>query len=101
MANKPPPQNPAVPPVITHPPPWWGLWCDGLQDGAEDTRVRREAGGVDDGAHVRLALSGPHRAIAVGDLALDHGGAKVALASVVRRPDLARPVDKGQQLVAR
>ncbi len=35
--------------------------CDGLQDGAEGAGVRREAGGVDDGAHLRLALSGPHR----------------------------------------
>ena len=54
-----------------------GLWCDGLQDGAEDAGVRREAGGAGDGAHVRLALSGLHRAIAVGDLALDHGLAVV------------------------
>ncbi len=87
--------------VITHPPLVRGSRCDGLQDGAEDAGARREAGGVDHGAHVRLSLSRPHRAVAVGDLALDHGGAEVALAGVVRHPDPAGPVHEGQKLVTR
>jgi putative transposase len=44
--------------VITHPPLVRGLRRDGLQDGAENSGVRREAGGVDAGAHVGLALGG-------------------------------------------
>src|SRR5690242_1528651 len=85
-----------------YPPPFsTGSRCDGLEEGAEDAGARREAGGVDHGAYVRLALGSPHCAIAVRHLALDHGGAEVALAGVVRRLDLARPVHEGQELVAR
>lgn len=37
-------------------------------------RTSAEAGGVDDGSHVGLAIRGPHSAVAVCDLALNDSG---------------------------
>ena len=43
----------------------------------------------------------PHRAVAVGHLALNDGGSQGALAGVVRDLDLAGIIEKGQELIAR
>ena len=49
-----------------------GSGADGHEDGAEGAAAC-DAGGIDDGADGGLALGGPHRAVAVGDLPLDYG----------------------------
>ena len=57
--------------------------------------------GVDGCADVGFRFGGPHCAIAVGDLSLDHARAEFALRGVVGGVDLARIVAKGQKLVSR
>lgn len=61
-----------------------------MPDGGEEGRFDPEGGGGHDGAHVRLALGGPHRPVAVRHLALDHRWPQIALADVVRHVHLAR-----------
>ncbi len=73
---------------------------DGVQDGAEHGGICSEPGGVDDGPHRRLALGRPHRAIAVGHLALDHRRAERPFAGVVGGLDQAGVGQEGQELVA-
>src|SRR3954470_1524714 len=89
--------------VITH--AYFAGWrrsgVHGLQDCAEGGRSRAEPRGVNDGADGCFALGGPHRAIAVGDLALDNGGSQGALAGVVCNVDGAGESDKRQELLAR
>ena len=58
-----------------------------------------EARGGDDGPDVSLPLSSPHGAVATDDLALDDGGAKVALAGIIGRFDLAGPICEGKELL--
>src|SRR5829696_3958995 len=72
---------------------------DGGEDGAEDGGAGRQAGGVDDGADRGLALSGPHRTVAIGDFALDHGGTQCPLTGVVGGLDQPRMINKGQELL--
>src|SRR5215203_1257852 len=73
---------------------------DGGEDGAEDGGAGRQAGGVDDGADRGLALSGPHRTVAIGDLALDHGGPEGSFAGVVGGLDPPRMSKESQKLLA-
>ena len=53
------------------------------------------------GAEVGFSFGGPHGAIAVGDLSLDHAGAEFALRGVVGGIDLAGKVAEGEKLVSR
>jgi hypothetical protein len=55
--------------------------------------------GCDDGPDVSFPLSSPHGAVAIGDLALDDGRAKVALAGIVGRFDLTGPICEGKELL--
>lgn len=80
--------------------PWCFSGCYDLKDRSESVGIRAQPGRVDDGADVGLAGCGPHRSIAVGDLALDNGGPQSALAGIVRRLDMAGVEGEGQELVA-
>ena len=59
-----------------------------------------EAGGVDGCSNIRLGLSGPHGAVAVGDFSLDDAWSQIAFAVVVGCLDLAGIVAKRQKLIA-
>ena len=74
---------------------------DGGEDGAEDGGAGRQAGGVDDGADRGLALSGPHRTVAIGDLALDHGGPEGSFAGVIGGLNQPGRIKEGQKLITR
>ena len=74
--------------------------CDGLEERGEGARSVVDAFGRNHGADRGLTFGRPVRAIAVGDLALDHGGPKFALAGVVGGLDLAGEEREGQELVA-
>jgi len=74
-------------------------YAQGSGDGTEDVDAGGETRGGDDGPDVSFALSGPHGAVAIGDLALDNGGAKVPLAGIIGGFDLAGPVRKGKELL--
>lgn len=76
-----------------------GSGADGFEDGAEGAGAG-QACGADDGARRRLALSGPHRAIAVRHLALDDGRAQCPLAGVIGGIDQTGMVEKDQELIA-
>ena len=60
-----------------------------------------EARGVDCGSHIGLGLSRPHRAVAIGDLSLDHAGLQLSFRAIVCDVDLAGEIAKGEKLVAR
>ena len=60
-----------------------------------------EASGVDCRSHVRFGLRGPHGAVAIGDLSLDHAGTELSFGLIVGDVDLAGKVAKGQKLAAR
>src|SRR5215203_4339760 len=72
---------------------------DGGEDGAEDGGAGRQTCGVDDGAHRGLTFSRPHGAIAVGDLALNHGRSEGPFARVVGDLDKPRMSKEGQKLI--
>ena len=59
------------------------------------------AGGIDDGADRGLSLSGPHGAVAVGDLALNHGWPEGSFAGVVGGLNQPGMVKEGQKLITR
>jgi hypothetical protein len=61
----------------------------GSGDGTEDVSSTRKARGGDDGPDVSIAVSRLQGAVAIGDLALNDGGAEVALAGIIVRFDLA------------
>ena len=71
--------------------------AEGSCDGPEGIGAGGEARGGNSGSHVGFAQGRPHGAVAVGDLALDNGVAKVALAGVVGRLDLPWPIGEGQE----
>ena len=73
--------------------------AQGSGDGTENVGPRRKARGGDDGPDVSFPLSSPHGAVATDDLALDDGGAKVALARIIGRFDLAGPICEGKELL--
>jgi hypothetical protein len=64
----------------------------GSGDGTEDVRRTRKARGGDDGPDVSIALSHLQGAVAIGDFALDDGGAEAALAGIIVRFDLGGAV---------
>ena len=78
-----------------------GSGADGFQDCTEDSGPGRQASGVDHGAHGGFALRGPHRPVAVGDLALDDGRSQGPLAGVVGHFDPTGMIQEGQELIAR
>src|SRR3954470_19122381 len=73
--------------------------ADGLEDGAEGAGAG-EAGGIDDGPDRGLAVGGPHRPVAIGDLALHDSWTQQPLAAVVCRLDATRMVEEDQELIA-
>ena len=56
--------------------------------------------GVDGRPHVRFGFGGPHGAVAVRHLSLDHTRAELALGGVVGDVDLAGVIAEGQELVS-
>jgi hypothetical protein len=74
-----------------------GQRCDDDGEGV----CAAQACGVDGGPHVGLGLRGPHGAIAVGDLSLDHAGSQLSFRGVVGDVDLAGIIAERQQLVSR
>jgi hypothetical protein len=74
-----------------------GQRCD---DDGEGVRAA-QACGVDRGPHVGLSFRGPHGAVAVGDLSLDHAGPQLSFRGVVRDVDLAGIIAERQQLLSR
>src|SRR5215218_4413887 len=78
-----------------------GSGADGCEDRTEDSGPGRQASGVDHGAHGGFALRGPHRPVAVGDLALDDGRSQGPLAGVVGHFDPTGMIQEGQELIAR
>ena len=85
--------------VITHACVASASGPDGGEDGAEDGGAGCQAGGIDDGADRSLALGRPHGAVAVGDLALNHGWPQRPLTGVVGGLDPPRMIQEGQKLI--
>ena len=74
-----------------------------LGQGGDDDVERISAAeprGVDGGAHIRFGTGGPHGAIAVGHLSLDHGRSKFSFGGVVGNVHLAGKIAEREQLIS-